>query len=150
MKKIKGFTFIELLISLSIMSILVFMVGGYYGSSLKRGRDQDRKNDIRQYQLALENYANNNDSVYPISTSTILATGPLCTTLGTLLQSCPQDPKVPEVGFDYNYQSSASGSIYVLWAKLEANPRYWVVCSNRKSGEKPVTGFSISGGNCPL
>jgi len=146
----RGFTFIELLVVLSVITILVSLVGGYFSSSLKRSRDQQRLNDIKQYQTALENYANNNDSLYPIFVNTVSAATAVCPNLGSLMSKCIEDPSFPNAGFVYNYQSSVDGFKWVLWAKVEATQSYWISCSNRKSGTKTATGFSVNLGNCPL
>lgn len=62
----RGFTLIELLIVITIIGILagsgVFMIG----SKLKQARDSDRRVDIYEIQLGLEQYFND-QNVYPDS-----------------------------------------------------------------------------------
>ena len=55
MKK-NGFTFIEILVSVTIISILVAIAVISYGSINKRSRDARRKSDIEQLRSALEMY----------------------------------------------------------------------------------------------
>ena len=54
----KGFTLIELLIVISIIGILVTIVSASFVTSQKQARDVQRKSDLKQYQNALENFAN--------------------------------------------------------------------------------------------
>lgn len=149
-KNILGFTLIEILTVISIFGILVSLVGVSYSQAVKRGRDQDLKNDLHQYQIALEAYANNKDSSYPILATESGVYSTLCPLLGSFVQKCIDDPKVPVVGYSYKYMSSANGSNWVLWGRLEAKDVYWVICTNGKSGEVPTSNFSVSLGNCPL
>lgn len=62
----KGFTLIELLIVMVLLSILVAIATGSYASSSKRGRDNRRKNDLRNLSTALEAYFNDKGR-YPAS-----------------------------------------------------------------------------------
>lgn len=146
----KAFTLIELLVVISIIGILVgisvFGMDAYFQSS----RDTQRKSDLKQYQTALETFANKNGGLYYISAATTNPAGTMCTSgTGLNLTGCPTDPTT---GQNYNYQSNASGTSYVLWGTLE-NPSspatYWVVCSNGKSATA-TAGIPPSGGTCPL
>jgi len=82
----------------------------------------------------LENYANQNNGIYPVKTTTFQAVG-FCNS-GQALQglSCPDDP---DTNKSYYYLSLNDGSEYALWAQLEAYQtwQFWVVCSRGKSGE---------------
>jgi prepilin-type N-terminal cleavage/methylation domain-containing protein len=153
----KGFTLIELLVVIAIIGILaaasIFGIQGVFENS----RDTQRKSDLKQYQTALENYANKNNGLYPRrDLSTGQPDSVLCGDLG--LTSCPTDPlydadtQLPV----YRYQTETCGTAaeacatrYVLWATLEdqVDGVYWVVCSNGKVG---ATDSTPSGGNCPL
>lgn len=155
MKK-TGFTLIELLVVISIIGILAAMVTVSFTSSQRQARDTQRKSDLKQYQTSLESYANKN-TLFPSFTDSAGASmsTTLCTSLA--MTGCPEDPKnASDATFVYKYQSNGSGSpnvdaaSYVLWAKLENSANYWVVCSIGKNGTKPQSGFSVSGGVCPL
>lgn len=141
-----GFTLIELLVVISIIGILVSLASVSYTRSQKQARDTRRKSDLRQYQTALENYANNNNGLYPnVDFSN------LCSTLG--MTNCPNDPSGGSNTYYYSYKSD-DRSVYSLRANLEAYStyQYWVVCSNGKSGETntaPTTSTSESS-VCPL
>lgn len=68
-KNVKGFTLIELLTVISIIAILTGLFTVSYLSVRQRGRDAQRKSDIKQIQSALELYRSDNDA-YP-DTATI-------------------------------------------------------------------------------
>jgi len=124
----KAFTLIELLVVISIIGILASLALVSYTRSQKQARDTRRKSDLKQYQAALESYANSSGSLYPK-----VAFGSLCGKLG--LSSCPNDPDTTK---SYSYTYSADGTSYVLAAGLEApsgSATYWIVCSNGNSGE---------------
>ncbi len=145
-RKLLGFTLIELLVVISIIGILASLALVSYTRSQKQTRDVRRKSDLRQYQTALENYANKNNSLYPAVTFSNL-----CSTLG--MTNCPNDPLGGSNTYYYAYKSD-DRSVYSLRANLEAYStyQYWVICSNGKSGETnaaPVTSTNEAS-VCPL
>jgi len=153
-----GFTLIELLVVISIIGILAALLLARFGTAEKSGRDAQRKSDINQYRIALENSAVNTNGVYPSRTTGAgdRASTLLCGDLGTsYLADCPEDPRYSASSWDYyRYQSNGSGggavdaTQYVLWAKKETGLDYWVACSDGKIGE--LSSVSVSSGNCPL
>lgn len=65
-KGILGFTLAELLIVVSIITILVTLGFGYYTNYLKRARDAKRKAQIERIRTALEEYRADNPIIgYP-------------------------------------------------------------------------------------
>jgi len=60
----KGFTIIELLVVIVIIGILVALALPQLFAAQARGRDTDRKNDLKNIQQKLETYFNDNDE-YP-------------------------------------------------------------------------------------
>ncbi|PIV08075.1 pilus assembly protein, partial [Candidatus Roizmanbacteria bacterium CG03_land_8_20_14_0_80_39_12] len=46
MRNKKGFTLIELLLAMALMAILIVVFIASFNVTLKRGRDQRRKNDL--------------------------------------------------------------------------------------------------------
>ena len=66
----KGFTLIELLVVIAIIGILSSIVLASLDSSRKKGRDARRLSDIKQLQLALEVYYDQNNA-FPPSISTV-------------------------------------------------------------------------------
>ncbi len=65
----RGFTLIELLVVIAIIGVLASIVLASLDSSRKKGRDARRLADIKQLQLALELYYDQNNS-FPASIST--------------------------------------------------------------------------------
>lgn len=153
---IKGFTLIELLVVISIIGLLSALALVSFAGTQKSARDTTRKSDLRQYQTALEIFANKNGGLYPAETSSlgVDASTTLCNDLSET--TCPEDPKQSdESDYKYSYMSDGTdGSVnatkYVLWGKLENvnTTTYWVLCSNGKVGE--ASSLSISAGSCPL
>lgn len=160
-KHLRAFTMIELLVVISIIGILSALALVSFAGSQKSARDTARKSDLRQYQDALEIYANKNNGLYPSRTSSsgVSASGTLCTDLAQT--TCPEDPKYSDEdpSYIYSYQSNgtnlgvtpADATQYVLWGKLEnvTTTTYWVLCSNGKVG-KATSGLPPTGGACPL
>lgn len=152
----KGFTLIEVLIVIAIIAILGTLFINVSTISTKKARDASRMSSLKQYQNALELFANKNNGFYP-SRGTTQASTTLCVT-DLKLTGCSEDPKnSSDATFVYDYQSDGSGggvidgTQYVLWDKLEAitPTAYWVYCSNGKAGQ--VSPWAPpTGGICPL
>jgi len=149
--KNKGFTLIELLVVISIIGILATLMISRYGMAEKSARDAERKSDLNQYRIALENYAVKTGGVYPAYPTTVVdpsnPTG-LCGKLQpNYLSACPQDPRY-ETGGIYIYQYLSDGTTvneneathYILYARTEAGSgsttNYWYLCSDGRAGEK--------------
>jgi len=67
MKKYKlGFTLIELLVVIAILGILATITLANFSTSQAKGRDAQRKSDLKQISLALEAY-NTDHGAYPLS-----------------------------------------------------------------------------------
>ncbi len=101
----KGFTIIELLVVIVIIGILVALTLPNLFSAQARGRDTDRKNELKNIQQKLETWFNDNGA-YPADRATMI------TDLG-LTQDEEEDPK----NNDYGYTST--GDAYTLTADLE-------------------------------
>lgn len=104
----KGFTFIELLVTTTIIGILTTIGVVNFQSTNQRARDGKRQADLEQVRTALEiARADSSDNTYPTSLS-VLATGGYLPTL-------PTDPK----SFSYKYAPSADYRTYSMCAHLE-------------------------------
>lgn len=150
---IKAFTLIEILVVISIISILVTMSIFALTNAFPAARDNKRKSDLNQYRNALETYANKNNSLYYAVSGNVNPSTTICTPLLGSGATCPDDPNY--VTRHYSYQTngtagSASATQYALWATLEDVPStaYWVVCSNGKSGSSATV--PSGSGACPL
>lgn len=114
-----GFTLIELLVVIVIIGILASFTITTYSSYQQRGRDTQRKFDLRNLQASLEQYYSQvtPPSTYPGGNYSAMTT----TLIGqNLLKAKPVDPST---GADYWYVAkTCSSSIcqdYDLCAKLE-------------------------------
>src|SRR3989344_1617185 len=116
----RGFTLIELLVVIAIIGILSSVVLASLNSARRKGRDARRISDVKQLQLAMELFYDNNSSEYP-DTLSLLAP--------TYISTVPKDP---QTNLDYAYdnltsatppaacvQASGICSNYVLGATLE-------------------------------
>jgi len=108
MKKINGFTLIEILVVVTIISLMTATAAVTYTAFLKQSRDAKRKADLGQISAALEMYRSNNDT-YP-TTGLSQLTAPT-----VYIQSIPIDPKNPT----YTYYYSGTASDYTLGSYLE-------------------------------
>lgn len=110
MKKLnKGFTLIELLIVVAIIGILASLLMANFVGVRQRGRDAQRKSDLRQIQSAFELYrADSGDYPTSLGSSIISADG-----LTTYMKKVPVDSQ----GDEYFYGTDSTG--YCLRACLE-------------------------------
>ena len=122
----KSFTLIELLLAMALLSILIVLLLGNFNTTLKRGRDQQRKNDLSQVQKALELYYEENQS-YPAfdvispNPSKKLCKSQLCgggTTESVYMVKTPKDPSAAYT-YKYVYEAVALPSYYYLYSYIE-------------------------------
>lgn len=114
-----GFTLLEMMVVLIIIAILAAVTWGNFFSSLVKGRDSRRKQDLEMVVKALDVYYNDNRS-YPL-TAKFPAWGqplphPTPALAVSYMTKLPEDPSSP--GFVYCYESS-DGSYFKLYAHLE-------------------------------
>ncbi len=133
-----GFTLIELLVVISIIGILATLLVANYNATRERGRDAQRKNDMRQMQNALELYFQDNKR-YPMGTALSNNSNFLSVLRPSYLPTRPRDPKNlndtdatnprdgSATGFNYYYESQPTGcdnavtlcNNYNLYARFE-------------------------------
>lgn len=158
MPKRSGFTLLELLIVIAILIVLAGVVIIRFSGAQGAARDTRRKSDIRQYQTALEKYANLNNGLYPNYNGGTNLVG-LCAALGITGQ-CLDDPQGTTL---YRYWStggsgaagSATASTYLIYARLEkpisGQSQFWIICQNGNVGRRPANGAGAwtPSGTCP-
>lgn len=108
----KGFTLIEILVSVSIIALLTSLGVTNFMVANKKARDGKRQSDLEQIRAALEIYRSD-QRIYP--TTLPEAGGTLSFGTSTYMQNIPGDPTT---GRNYSY-TSAAGATYTLCASLE-------------------------------
>ncbi|MFA5136908.1 MAG: type II secretion system protein GspG [Patescibacteria group bacterium] len=121
MKKIKeyGFSFVEILVVITIIGIIAAIGTVSYTQFLMQSRDAKRKGDLEQIRAALEMYKSKNN-LYPLSNEIIFG-GDLCDPVGgcatgTYLKKIPNDPKTNSNTY---YYQSTTGADYIIGSYLE-------------------------------
>lgn len=115
-----GFTLIELVIVIGIISILSSFIMVNYIGVKQRGNDAERKSNLRQIQSALELYRADQTS-YTLTlgncNSGISLGSPTCSTI--YMNKLPKDPKGSSYYNSGNYFYNSNGTTYNLVACIE-------------------------------
>jgi len=144
MKSKSAFTLIELLIVIAILGVAsTFVVFNFRGYQ-ERARDAKRRTELSQYQNLLEVYATSHSNRYIDTSGSSVQAISQCSALGG--SSCTDDPDSSK---HYMYQSSNGGGRYVLWAQLDIDDEYYVLCSDGIIKTMPSSWSGPSSGNCP-
>jgi len=128
-KKKSGFTLLEMLVVITIISLLASIGITSYTSFNKNSRDGRRKADIEQIRAALELYRSNNGS-YPLPIGTFglsFGSGALTDGSNTYLSKIPNDPKNSK-----SYFYTSDGNDYTLGGLLEGVTTIPPSCSTTK------------------
>lgn len=141
-----GFTLIELLVVIAVLGILASFGAANYLTSVKKGRDTKRKQDLYEVKKALRLYYNDHQS-YPPGSGNIgggSCEGGTCswgvslfgTTTAPYMKKLPQDPLAPAYQYIYN---STGGDDFTLEVCLEnRSDPYSVATPGCPSGKKVV------------
>ncbi len=108
MKKLKGFTLLELLVVIGIIGIIMALATVAYSATQKSGRNSRRKQDLVSVQNALEQYYGANSFVYPTTDCTLAST--------YLKSSWPVDPGDSSA---YLGVSTCTDTTYCICALME-------------------------------
>jgi prepilin-type N-terminal cleavage/methylation domain-containing protein len=123
----KGFTLIELLVVVALIGVLATLVLANLNAARQRGRDAQRKSDLRNIQTALRLYYNDYDK-YPAGTGKINGCGtggaslciwgdPFEADGNTYMSTLPTD-SLPDIDYRYT-QDPLDIDSYTLEACLE-------------------------------
>lgn len=94
-RQILGFTLIELLVVISVIAILVTLGFTSFSTAQKKGRDAKRKSDIKEIQVALEQYYSVCGYQYPTPNSGTFWSSIICTSPNlTMMETVPTDPRL--------------------------------------------------------
>lgn len=121
-KKSLGFTLLELLVSISIISVLISLAAVSYSSAQKKSRDAKRQGDLKAVQNAFEQYYASCGYAYPTAMPGKDTTF-LCGT-STLIEKVPSDPKTGEA---YPSGAAFSAASYKVCANTEVVPTPYCV-----------------------
>lgn len=111
----KGFTLIEILVAVTIITVLVSIGVVSYASVNKRSRDAKRKGDVEQLRSALEMYRSDIGS-YPANPlvpnfDNVSVLEDALVTTGTYMPAIPSDPKSTQT-YRYKATNSSGGNYY--------------------------------------
>lgn len=109
--KSKGFTFIEMLVVVTIIGVLASIGVANFKVANQKARDGRRQGDLQQIRAALELYRTD-QNIYP---TTAQFTSPLAAGGTTYMSDIPSDPVTGNL---YTYTSS-DGTTYTLCSALE-------------------------------
>jgi general secretion pathway protein G len=122
----KAFTLVEILVVVTIISLLASIAAVSYSRFVKQSRDARRKTDIEQIRAAIELYRNfNNVYPTPVPASSGMAFGSTTASItdanGTIyMNRIPTDPMAAAaVGYTYFYMSLDPFQTYTLCAYIE-------------------------------
>jgi len=138
----KGFTLIELLVVIAIIGILATIVLVSLNNAREKARDVKRVGDMRQVQLALEGYYDDNDAYPGDDGASICAnlSGIADELAPTYVAALPTDPGGGSVDYAYDAPAAADGQNYVLRAQIES--------TTQNSLATDIDGAAVYGCNC--
>lgn len=118
--KTKGFTLIELMISMAIIAVLSVVLSISFSKAQSGGRDQRRISDLKAVQNAAEQM-NSLGGSYPVTSGFYRTTSSAWTVAGqVVLDKFPADPKY-NAGTGITYAVSGVGATsYCVCARLES------------------------------
>ncbi|MBI4067472.1 prepilin-type N-terminal cleavage/methylation domain-containing protein [Candidatus Gottesmanbacteria bacterium] len=136
-----GFTLLEIVIAMIIIAIVSGAVLGNFFSSLGKGRDSRRKQDLELIAKGLELFYNDHRA-YPTSGALLNAGSTFVDDKGTVyMQKVPGDPKVVSGWlYDYDLMGPVSGQGYVIYACIE----------NKNDPKRKIDGYAGSSCGCNI
>lgn len=144
MKKLLGFTLIEILIAVAIIGILTAIGIVSYSSVNRRARDAKRTGDIEQIRSALEMYRSDNGFYPPVNPTFDFAshlTDDAVFVLNKYIPAIPTDPQ--GATHNYYYEATDYDSIsthyygYCVCSFLETQASKTSTCDNNDTTKLP-------------
>lgn len=114
-KKETGFSFIELLVVITVMAVIMAVGAVTYSDTLKRSRDARREADLQTIRSALE-ICRANTGVYP-AFANVYPSVTCGSPLVTVLAATPKDPKFPYAQYTYTRPTTTT---YTLTCTFES------------------------------
>jgi len=123
----KGFTLLEMLVVIGIISILVTIAAASYSTAMKKSRDTRRKSDMSAIQNAMEQYYSSCYSKYkdlavgalPATIATVAS--PTCEVLAvSTILTVPDDPQ----GGSYQCVGTCDDATYTICPPVLSNGKY--------------------------
>jgi prepilin-type N-terminal cleavage/methylation domain-containing protein len=116
--KKSGFTLVEILVAIAIVSILASVIFANLGEARKKAHDTQRANDLGQIQVALRVYRDAYSSDYPtaISGEEIVSTSGVGQMIAPYITNTITDPLNGTAGYGYYYDSAytCNGTSHVV------------------------------------
>ncbi|KKP48050.1 MAG: Tfp pilus assembly protein, major pilin PilA [Candidatus Woesebacteria bacterium GW2011_GWA1_33_30] len=140
-----GFTLVELLVVMAIIGVLVALGASNFRTAQMRGRDTQRKSDLKQISHSLELYYADYGH-YP-ATNLVTAGSEFTDGKTTYFKSVPDDPSINQ-NYVYRLVPSAPTQKYQLFAKLENSQDQDLVTGLTQScGAGATCNFAITSAN---
>ena len=110
-KRCKGFTIIELLIVIAVISILVGIALPRFRGMQEEGKIAQAKGELRTLQTAMESYYIHNSNAYPAVLSSLTSAVP--NIIGSAL---PTDPFKVGTNYGYTLDTATPPKYYVIYS----------------------------------
>jgi len=111
----KGFTLLEMLVTIGIISVIVSMGFVSYSTAQKKARDAKRKSDLKAIQNAMEQYYSICNYKYPVPVSGKVPSSIVCIAT-TIMSSVPKDPLL---NTDYEMTQTVAEADYQICPPIE-------------------------------
>lgn len=131
MRRSAGFTLLELLVVVSIMTILITMSISSFATAQMKGRDARRKSDIKDVQTALEQYYSVCGFRYPTPSGTFFSPVTCTSPSIAILPTVPSDPKSGATPY-YCSGVACTSSAFTICAALESDAATAFCVSNQQ------------------